>query len=174
MLSNFSNKVSLDSFSRKKDCFRSGPEFRQIIDATPLVSVDLLVRNGNNEILLGKRLNRPAQGFWFVPGGRIRKNEIIADAISRVARSEIGIELKRTDGNLIGAFDHIYEDNYWGDAEVNTHYVVLAFSFYVASTAAIYPDDQHAELNWWAISDILQSSEVHVNTKAYCTHQENP
>ena len=45
-----------------------------IINATPLVAVDLIIENRNKEILLGKRVNRPAQGYWFVPGGRILNN----------------------------------------------------------------------------------------------------
>ncbi len=44
--------------------------FKTIIDTTPLVSIDLLLRNAQGQILVGKRVNRPAQGFWFVPGGR--------------------------------------------------------------------------------------------------------
>ena len=56
-----------------------------IIDATPLVSVDLIIENRLKQILLGKRVNRPAQGYWFVPGGRILKNETIKDAIKRIS-----------------------------------------------------------------------------------------
>ncbi len=47
--------------------------FLKVIDAAPLVTIDLIIRNPKSDVLLGKRLNRPAQGFWFVPGGRIRK-----------------------------------------------------------------------------------------------------
>ena len=50
-------------------------DFLHIVDATPLVSIDLVLRNERDEVLLGQRKNRPAQGIWFVPGGRIRKNE---------------------------------------------------------------------------------------------------
>ena len=41
--------------------------FLRVIEATPLVSIDLLVRNERGQVLLGKRANRPAQGLWFVP-----------------------------------------------------------------------------------------------------------
>jgi len=40
----------------------------EIIEATPLVSIDLVIRNPSNKVLLGKRNNRPAMGYWFVPG----------------------------------------------------------------------------------------------------------
>ena len=34
----------------------------------PIVSVDLIVFNSEGKALLGKRLNEPARGSWFVPG----------------------------------------------------------------------------------------------------------
>lgn len=55
-------------------------KFLQTVDATPLVAIDLIVPNQNGGYLLGHRVNKPAQGFWFVPGGRIRKNERLDDA----------------------------------------------------------------------------------------------
>ena len=53
--------------------FLSESTFQTIIGATPLVSIDLIVKNAKGEVLLGYRTNRPAQGYWFVPGGRVQK-----------------------------------------------------------------------------------------------------
>lgn len=49
--------------------------FAKVVAVTPLVSVDLVAVHGGSEVLLGLRNNRPAQVYWFVPGGRILKNE---------------------------------------------------------------------------------------------------
>jgi colanic acid biosynthesis protein WcaH len=54
------------------------------------VSVDLVLVRDGREVLLGLRTNRPAQGSWFVPGGRILKNEKRADASPGWPR-ELGI-----------------------------------------------------------------------------------
>jgi colanic acid biosynthesis protein WcaH len=43
--------------------------FSTVIKSTPLVSIDLVVKNNRGQTLLGQRLNKPAKGFWFVPGG---------------------------------------------------------------------------------------------------------
>lgn len=67
--------------------------FLGVVDAAPLVAMDLVVVRGGNEILLGLRNNRPAQGFWFVPGGRIRKNETMQSALARVAHDELGLRV---------------------------------------------------------------------------------
>ena len=58
--------------------------FKSVVANTPLISVDLIVRNPQGQILLGLRVNRPAQGYWFVPGGRVRKDERLADAFTRL------------------------------------------------------------------------------------------
>jgi len=38
--------------------------FKTVIDSTPLVSIDILLKK-DNKILLGKRINKPAQGYFF-------------------------------------------------------------------------------------------------------------
>jgi colanic acid biosynthesis protein WcaH len=50
-------------------------EFAQRIRLGPLVSIDLIVRGPDERILTGLRLNEPAKGTYFVPGGVILKNE---------------------------------------------------------------------------------------------------
>ena len=69
--------------------------FTTVIDSTPLVSIDLLIENTDGKILLGYRNNRPAKGYWFVPGGRIQKGESMDDAFQRLTQSEIGEVFKR-------------------------------------------------------------------------------
>lgn len=151
--------------------FLDDPTFASIIAATPLVAIDLIVRNDHGEILLGKRNNRPAAGYWFVPGGRIRKNERCRDALTRIAQGELGIGAPA--GKLIGAFDHLYEDNVFSIPGTGTHYVVLGYQLEIPSAVPIVRDSQHAELKWWAIDSLLSSGEVHPNTKLYFTDDPN-
>lgn len=143
----------------------SEEQFLSILQATPLVSIDFVIRSERGRVLLGKRVNRPAQGFWFVPGGRIRKNERIADALERIAQTELGFSLKQP--QLLGAYDHMYPDNYHGREGITTHYVVLGFGANLSETVNFNGDEQHSELRWWEVKDLLASSEVHENTKNY-------
>jgi colanic acid biosynthesis protein WcaH len=140
-------------------------DFLHVVDVTPLVSIDLVLRNKRGEVLLGRRANRPAQGLWFVPGGRIRKNERVADALKRISKHELGVEI--SEAKLLGVFDHIYPDNFLGAPNVNTHYVVLGMAAELDANLQFTADEQHSELKWWKISDILASDSVHENTKAY-------
>jgi colanic acid biosynthesis protein WcaH len=140
-------------------------QFLQIVDVTPLVSIDLIIRNECGAMLLGKRRNRPALDCWFVPGGRIRKNERVAEARSRISKCELGVVV--TEARLIGVFDHLYEDNFLGAVEVNTHYVVLCFAGQLPARASVTPDNQHSELRWWPVEELLANPAVHEYTKAY-------
>lgn len=139
----------------------------QIIDATPLVSIDLVIENPRGEVLLGLRSNRPAQGFWFVPGGRIRKNETLDAAFERISRTELGTALQRRDATLLGAYDHLYPDNFHATAGISTHYVVLGYRIPVPSGFEMKADDQHTDLRWWSRAALLDDAGVHPNTKAY-------
>jgi len=50
--------------------------FKTVVDSTLLVSIDILLKK-DNKFLLGRRVNKPAQGYFFSTGGRINKNEAI-------------------------------------------------------------------------------------------------
>ena len=142
-------------------------DFLQIIDQTPLVSVDLIIRNQQGDILLGQRLNKPAQDYWFVPGGRIRKNETIQIAFERICLQELNVNIPFLQATLLGSYNHIYEDNFLGQPDINTHYVVLAYTLQLETDISIQPDRQHHSLNWWSVANILDDNNVHKNTKAY-------
>lgn len=140
-------------------------DFALVISATPLVSVDLIIRNEHDEVLLGLRRNRPAQGTWFVPGGRIRKDETLKSAVQRIARAELGVALQAWE--LLGAYDHIYTDNALGRDDLGTHYVALGCACTLPPGSSIQPDAQHAELRWWPLETLMNSPLVHQNTQRY-------
>jgi len=60
--------------------------FQTVIDSTPLISIDLIVKK-DNKILLGKPVNKPAQGYLFSISGRVYKNETIESAMTRIAKN---------------------------------------------------------------------------------------
>lgn len=50
--------------------------------------------NEKNQILLGQRKNAPAKDDWFVPGGRVLKNEPLEQDFKRVSKNELGLEIE--------------------------------------------------------------------------------
>lgn len=146
--------------------YLSESDFRAVVAATPLVSIDLVVGNGRGDVLLGLRNNRPAQGFWFVPGGRILKNEELDVAFRRLTAAELGREVERAHGRLLGVYEHLYSDSVFGDG-TDTHYVVLAYRLELDLKLDELPTRQHSAYQWWAEADAARSVEVHANTRAY-------
>ena len=60
-----------------------------------------------------------------------------------------------------------YGENFAHAPGFGTHYVVLAYRLELSRLPSEVPDDQHRELRWWSVDDLLASQEVHPNTKAY-------
>lgn len=142
--------------------------FQVMVANMPLVSIDLIVRNEANHVLLGQRVNRPAQDYWFVPGGRLRKGERLSEAFTRLTAEELGITAHMTEATFQGVFEHHYSDSYAGTA-FGTHYVVLAFELNMAADLSLLPKQQHAGYRWWPVDLLLQATDVHDYTKAYFT-----
>jgi len=141
--------------------------FSTVIESTPLVSIDLIVKNSAGKVLLGERLNRPAKGFWFVPGGRILKDESLVNAFKRLTKEELGIEFVIDEAKLIGPFDHFYQDNVFGDG-FSTHYVAIGYSLQLTEDLLDLPTDiQHQCYQWLAVDALKSSDIVHENTKKY-------
>lgn len=143
--------------------------FKTVIASTPLISIDLIVRNDKQDILLGKRVNRPAQGIWFVPGGRVLKDEPIEAAFKRLLMAELGINELAFNGcspEFKGVYQHFYDDNATG-TDFTTHYVVLAYEIRVNSVLDALPKEQYCSYKWLAESELLQNESVHKHTKWY-------
>ena len=131
-----------------------------------LVSFD----NRNAHLLLGRRTNRPAQGYWFAPGGRICKDEGLDAAFRRVSEAELGRSFERSGARLLDVYEHFYADSVFGDGEQHpgTHYVVLGYLLDIEEGDSLCPPaDQHDGYRWWSLDDMRASALVHPNTRAY-------
>ena len=63
--------------------YLSDSDINTVIRLAPLVSIDLVIRDPANRVLLGLRNNEPAKGYFFVPGGIILKD----DHVVRIGRN---------------------------------------------------------------------------------------
>ncbi|GAB2902194.1 GDP-mannose mannosyl hydrolase [Uliginosibacterium flavum] len=147
--------------------FLPNDEFLDLVRAMPLAAVDLILTRPDGAVLLGRRLNQPAQGFWFTPGGRIRKDECLADALARVVLAEMGPAVPVLGWQRVNFWEHLYEDNFAGEPGVSTHYLALAHRLQLEAEVELSFDSQHEEMAWWPVVDLLASEAVHENTKAY-------
>lgn len=139
--------------------------FKTVIESTPLVSIDFVIRNNDGDCFMGLRKNSPAKGYWFNLGGRILKNETIEKAQARIFLEEVGTPLDPVSLKFIGTFDHIYTDNVFETTLFGTHYVCLTYEVTVHSSLTKGTPSQHHEYKWHSVSDILAADDVHENTK---------
>ena len=146
--------------------FLSQEDFATVVRSTPLISIDLIVENERGEFLLGKRTNRPAQGFWFVPGGRVQKDETLSDAFERLTLAELGLQLPMAAGQFYGVWQHFYDDNFSGTG-FTTHYIVLGFRLKVSEADLRLPAVVVMLNIRQTPETLLASDNVHDNSRAY-------
>ena len=146
----------------------SKDDFLHVVRLAPLVSIDLIVTDGNRRVLVGERRNRPARGTWFVPGGRVMKDESLDASFTRIVNDELGVaSVERSSSRLYGVYEHRYADNFAGVPGITTHYIVLAHAMTLSGTVPIGRFDQHSEYAWLLPDELLAREDVHENTKAY-------
>ncbi|MER2493223.1 GDP-mannose mannosyl hydrolase [Catenovulum sediminis] len=144
--------------------FLAKDTFKTVIASTPLISIDLVINNDKGEFLLGKRINKPAKGYWFVPGGRVYKNETLEQALTRVSKVELGACLELNCFNFQGVYQHFYQESVF-ESGISTHYVVLAYSATVSKV--VLNTDQHEAYDWFSVDCILEKKDVNQYTKDY-------
>jgi len=105
----------------------SEEEFGRIVRCTPIVSIDIIIRDPERKVLLGLRNHEPAKGYHFVPGGRIRKGELIEEAFARILATETACRADFESARFLGVYQHMYSTSRFGEPQVGTHYVFLAY-----------------------------------------------
>ena len=139
----------------------------ELVKNVPLVAIDLLIKNSEHSVLLGLRNNEPSKDSWFVPGGRIYKNERIMKAFERLSKEELGVKLGFLTAQFLGVFEHLYRENSFQQTGFGTHYVTLAFQVNLLQSLHFSPEAQHRQLKWWTVENLLKARDVHPYTKAY-------
>ncbi len=122
-------------------------EYKNIVKLVPIVCVDLILTDGN-KFLLGKRVNQPAKGQWFFPGGRIYKGEKIVDAAIRKAKEEMGIKILAKDLSIIGVGETIFDGKGIDKARHSINVVCLVKIS--DKTKFNFDRTQHSEIKWFS------------------------
>lgn len=140
-------------------------KFKILVDIAPLISIDFIIKNSENKILLGKRVNKPAKDYYFTLGGRVYKNETINEAKKRVLKEEVGVNIDGYNPKFIGVFEHFYKDSFVDD-NISTHYVNLAYEINISYIQDL-PNKQHSNYIWLSLNELLNFNEVHKYVKDY-------
>jgi len=124
--------------------------YNNIIDVLPIVCVDgFIIKDG--KILLLKRNNYPAMNEWWVPGGRVIKNETLVDSIIRKVKDETGLDVDII--SQIGVTETIFE---------RKHTINICFDL-SAKSSEVTLNSEHSEFKWFSLIDL--PSDLNVELK---------
>lgn len=118
--------------------------YRNIHASVPVVCVDIVIRQGKR-FLLVKRNNKPARGEYFVPGGRVLKNETLEAAALRKLKQETGLagRIKKS----LGAATLFWKEGYYPG--FSSHMIVFVFLMDIHQKTSIVLDSQGSAFRWF-------------------------
>ncbi|WP_339891713.1 GDP-mannose mannosyl hydrolase [Neptuniibacter pectenicola] len=140
--------------------------FLQLIRLAPLFSIDLVVVNNRRELFVGKRVNSPAKDWWFVPGGRVYKDETLKNAFSRITLSELGMEYDISKCQPLGLYEHFYNVSMLCKG-TSTHYINMQYLIQVNESETRAPNIQHHAYRWLSLDEVGQDPLMHKNSKLF-------
>ncbi|MGZ4247390.1 MAG: NUDIX domain-containing protein [Solirubrobacteraceae bacterium] len=79
-------------------------EFDAIFSRVPRLCVEVVIATPERGVLLMLRDIPPNVGAWHIPGGTVMFGERLIDAVRRVARDELGLEVSV--GELLGYIEY--------------------------------------------------------------------
>jgi len=71
----------------------SQAEFDAVFGRVPRLTVEVIIQTDDG-LVLTQRSIEPCIGSWHIPGGTVRFGESLTQAVRRVARDELGVEVK--------------------------------------------------------------------------------
>jgi 8-oxo-dGTP diphosphatase len=119
------------------------------VTVRPEVCVGAVVVD-EDRLLLIRRGHGPAAGEWSVPGGRVERGELLAEAVVRELAEETGLE--GVCGELIGWVERIGDDH---------HFVILDFAVQLLDpTAQPVAGDDAQEVAWASLDQVAERALV--------------
>jgi len=104
--------------------------FYYISQTTPMVNVDLLIKDENKRTLLAWRDDKYSGMGWHIPGGIVRFKERLETRIKKVAESEIGTTVE-FDPTPIALNQLIHDDR-----ETRGHFISILYKCFLSNTFA--------------------------------------
>lgn len=114
-------------------------EFQSIYSKVPRLTVEIIIKNEKG-VLLSLRDIEPYKGFWHIPGGTVYINESLKEAVRRVAKKELGINV--TSSKFINYIEYPTHREYSFD-------VPVGMAFLIEYEGEIDLNDEASEVEWF-------------------------
>jgi len=102
--------------------------FFYISKTTPLVNVDLLIRDENGRALLSWRNDQYSGKGWHLPGGIVRFKETLETRVKKVAETEIGVNISFD--TIPMALNQIIHP----ERDIRSHFISILYKCFLPST----------------------------------------
>lgn len=99
----------------------------------------------DEKLLLVRRGHGPAAGLWSVPGGRVERGELLAEAVLRELREETGMD--GVCGALVGLVERLDDEN---------HFVIADFEVTLLDGQEAVAGDDAAEVRWVPLHEVAE------------------
>jgi colanic acid biosynthesis protein WcaH len=123
--------------------------YREILKVMPIPCVDIIAIDADRNVLLLRRMNEPAVGQWWFPGGRVLFNEKRVDAAKRKLKEECGLVANKFEE--VGTYDLFFNIN----AGVTIHSITTLFKVEIALGSSIQIDSQSDEARLFSSLELL-------------------
>jgi ADP-ribose pyrophosphatase YjhB (NUDIX family) len=125
---------------------------RNAVKGNVLVSVCAIIKGENHVILLIWEGDMPYHKLWVFPGGFIKPEETVKQAVVREIREETGLEVLPT--KLIGVYDDFLLEN-----DELTHHIIIAYEAIVIGGRIIITHEA-TEYAWMGVGEALNHSQI--------------
>jgi mutator protein MutT len=100
-----------------------------------------------DKLLMIRRGNPPFEGYWSIPGGKIKWGEKLEEALKREVQEELSVEVEV--GELAGIVESIVEK----EGDVVYHYILIDYFCRIISGTPKASSDA-LELRWVSLKEL--------------------
>jgi 8-oxo-dGTP diphosphatase len=125
---------------------------RDAVKGKVLVSVCAIIKGENHVILLIWEGDMPYHKRWVIPGGYIKPEETVKQAVVREVREETGLEI--FPAKLVG----VYDDSLPEKDEL-THHIIIAYEAIVVGGRIIITHEA-TEYVWMSVGEALNHPQI--------------
>jgi colanic acid biosynthesis protein WcaH len=123
--------------------------YRKIVEKMPIPTVDAVIVHKGKFLLL-KRNNPPVKGEWWLPGGRIRRNESFEDAVRREVLEETGLTCKTI--KPVGVISQVFPECH----TVSVYFLVES------DNVDVKMNSEHSEYKWF--TELPKNAHLYITT----------
>lgn len=122
-------------------------DYKKILELMPIPTVDVVVV-WDDKFLLGKRVNKPDRGKWWIFGGRVFKGETLENAMVRKTKEELGLDIDKSDLKFLLAGESMFDEAELADS---THTISVAYLLKLDREPDIkFDKSQISEVKWFS------------------------